>query len=92
MYLVKITYAAPMDEINKHIPAHRDWLMANVQAQRFIVAGPLEDRSGGLILAHCASRAELEAILAQDAYHQHQVATYEVLAFDAILRAADFAP
>lgn len=90
MYLVKITYAAPMDEINQHLPAHRDWLVANVAAQRFIVAGPLDDRSGGLILAHCDSRAELDAILAEDAYHKHQVANYEVLAFNAILSAANF--
>ena len=90
MYLVKITYSVPLEEIEQHVPAHRDWLMDNARAGRFVVAGPLEDRTGGLILASFSNRAELDAVLAQDAYHKHQVAGYEVMSFNALLRAADF--
>ncbi|KQQ36232.1 hypothetical protein ASF61_08600 [Duganella sp. Leaf126] len=90
LYVVKIIYTVPMDQLAPHIPAHKAWLSTEAGNGHIIVAGPFEDRSGGMLIAHCDSRAALDAMLARDAYQVHQVATCEVTAFDAALRAASF--
>jgi len=89
-YLVTIQYAVPKAAIEPHLPAHRAWLMTHARSGRFIVAGPLADHSGGVIVADCDSREQLDSLLAQDAYQQHGVARYTVQAFNAALRAAAF--
>jgi len=50
MYLVHMTYVKPLEVIDALLPAHRKFLEANYQAGLFLLSGPREPRSGGVIL------------------------------------------
>ena len=90
LYLVTLTYVRPIEEVNAHLGTHRDWLVEHARAGRILVAGPLEDRSGGFVLANCATREELDGILAQDSFQVHRLVSQDVRGFSAALRAKGF--
>ena len=90
LFVIILTYLCPIGEINRHLDAHRTWLAGHYRAGHFLLSGPLEPRSGGLILARCENRETLEAMLADDPFAIHGLAAYEVKAFNPSLRAEDF--
>jgi len=90
LFIVTLTYVRPLEEVNKQLDAHRDWLVANTVAGRIAVAGPLEPRTGGLIVAHCGSRAELDQLMAEDPFVIEELVSVEVLCSTPALRHADF--
>jgi len=47
----------------------------------FLISGRLVPRTGGMILARCVNRDELERILAEDPFHTASAATYDIKAF-----------
>ncbi len=83
MYAVVLRYKVPLAEVDKHVEAHRAWLRGHYAAGHFLASGPQRPRVGGFILAAAMERAELDAILADDAFKQADVAAYEVIEFAA---------
>jgi uncharacterized protein YciI len=90
LYVVILTYIRPIEEVHAHLDSHRDWLIEHSKSGNIVVAGPLEDRKGGAVLACCKDRAELDNMLARDSFHIHGLVDYEVRAFSAALRAEAF--
>jgi uncharacterized protein YciI len=90
LFIVTLTYARPLEEVNKRLDAHRDWLVVNTRAGRICVAGPLEPRTGGLIVAHCADREELDRMMALDPFVTGGLVDVQVLGATPALRHADF--
>lgn len=78
MFIVLLTYTAPLERIDQHGAAHRAWLQTCYDDGVFLASGPQEPRTGGAILAHGLSRPELEARLAQDPFAQAGLATYHI--------------
>lgn len=78
MYIVLLTYTAPLEEIDRLGAAHRDWLRACYDDGIFLASGPQAPRVGGAILAHGLTREELEARLAQDPFAQAGAATHQI--------------
>jgi uncharacterized protein len=58
-------------------PAHLDGLTGNVTAGRLVFGGPIFDDGqrpvGSFLLADCADRAELDALIASDPYTRANV-------------------
>jgi uncharacterized protein YciI len=83
MYLVLMNYQKPLDVIDALLPAHRDFLEANYRSGLFLVSGPREPRTGGVVLARAGSREELARVLDQDPFVQQGAASYEIIEFKA---------
>lgn len=90
LYSIVLSYTRPMPEVNQHLESHKAWLIANVQEGRIVFAGPLEPRTGGLVLASCVNREELDGMMARDSFIVHQVAEYRAYACTPGLASADF--
>ena len=78
MFIVLLTYTAPLEQIDRLGPAHRDWLRGCYDDGIFLASGPQDPRVGGAILAHGLDREELEARLALDPFAQAGAATYHI--------------
>jgi uncharacterized protein YciI len=84
MYVVDLTYLKPLDAIEAHLDAHRQYLNDQYASGIFIASGPKNPREGGVILASAkVSRPELDAILEQDPFKQYGLASYRVVEFSA---------
>jgi uncharacterized protein YciI len=81
MFIVTLTYTAPLERLDAHLAAHRAWLGEQVACGLVLMAGPKLPREGGIIVARAASRAELDEALRGDPFAQHGLATYAVAEF-----------
>lgn len=81
MFVVNLTYTAPLERIDACLEAHRAFLAEQYARGLFLMSGRKEPRDGGIIIAQAASRAELESALRDDPFHQAGVARYDVVEF-----------
>jgi uncharacterized protein YciI len=84
MYVLTLSYIAPLDEVDRLRDDHMTWIAAQYDAGRFVASGPKVPRTGGVILAKAMPRAELDGIIAADPFTGAGVATYEVVEFAAM--------
>lgn len=91
MFLILVTYTKPIEEIDAHLVAHREYLDEGYRNNYFVVSGPRKPRTGGIIISQLRDRAQLEAILKNDPFHIHGVATYEIVEFTPVKYHQDFA-
>ncbi|WP_368396077.1 YciI family protein [Streptococcus gallolyticus] len=86
MYLIDITIKAdqvPADKADELLAGHRAWFSAQAQAGNFLLVGPYRDKAmAGLVIAQANSRAELDDLVAKDAYYP-DMATYDIHEFQA---------
>lgn len=68
MFLVLSRYVKSVDEIDRVLPKHREFLDRYYRSGLFIVSGPLNPRTGGVIVTADASRETIEAALAEDPF------------------------
>jgi uncharacterized protein YciI len=68
MYAVQLAFSENPDRL-EHRPAHRERLAALAVEGKVLAAGPWTDESGALLVFSVDTRAELDAILAADAYY-----------------------
>ncbi|UJF35452.1 YciI family protein [Paenibacillus hexagrammi] len=81
MFLVMLTYKVPIEEVERHLESHGTYLDQQYAAKRFICSGRKVPRTGGVILANVPAREELDRILSQDPFYQHDIAEYEIIEF-----------
>lgn len=92
LYLLLLTYTRPLEEVNAHLEEHRAYLRRAYAAGHFLVSGPRVPPGGGVILARAASAEDALALTRDDPFNQLGLATYEIVAFDALWSAPEFAP
>jgi uncharacterized protein YciI len=89
MFVVTLTYTAPIERIDELLIEHRAWLDRQYAEGVLLASGPQQPRVGGILLARAADRAALEAVLAGDPFRKAGVATYGVVEFDPIKTAPE---
>ena len=80
MLLILLNYLKPLDEIDRLIPAHRQFLERHYASGHFLLSGRKDPRTGGVILVRGMERSELDAILVQDPFSVDKAADYTIVA------------
>ena len=91
MFLIDVQYVMSLEEVDEALADHVAFLNENYARGIFVVSGRKIPRTGGIILARGLSRAELDALLAQDPFQQRGIAVYQVTEFVASMAAPDVA-
>lgn len=81
MFIISLSYKKPLEAVEAHLTAHRAFLDYYYQKGIFILSGPKNPRTGGIILANVKTREKLEKIIQEDPFYQHDIAEYEMLEF-----------
>jgi uncharacterized protein YciI len=81
LFVVSLTYIAPLDAVDAAIPEHIAFLDRHYAAGTFLASGRKEPRTGGIILAVAPNRAALQAILAEDPFAKLNLANYVIEEF-----------
>jgi len=77
MFILSLTYIAPLEDADKHMEAHMAWVKAGYEQGLFLASGRKVPRTGGVILAR-GERAVLERMCADDPFTVHGIAEYEI--------------
>jgi uncharacterized protein YciI len=86
-HVLKSTYLQPPDVIEQTRPAHLEFLKAEIDAGRLLLAGRQEDGSGGMLITTDMSAEDAQDILDRDPYTRAGVARYERSSFNGAYRA-----
>lgn len=84
MFILELSYIAPLDEVDRVRDEHMAWIAAQYADGAFVVSGPKVPRTGGIIIAKGMPRDALDAIVASDPFTREGVATYDVTEFAAM--------
>ncbi|WP_394939662.1 YciI family protein [Psychromicrobium sp. YIM B11713] len=82
MFIVSLSYLVELEQVDRFIPAHLEWLEQNYTDGVFLASGRKVPRTGGVILASGLNRAELDARLAEDPFSVQGIAEYAVIEFE----------
>ena len=78
LFLITLRYLQPLEEVERHLEAHRAYLRQGYAQGVFLASGRLEPRTGGVILARAADRAAVDTLVAQDPFHRERIAAYTI--------------
>ncbi|GAB3012999.1 YciI family protein [Bowmanella dokdonensis] len=81
MFVVVLTYRRPIEEVERHLAEHIDFLDAQYQAGVFVASGRRVPRTGGVILAISVDQVSLTQILDLDPFKREGIADYEIVEF-----------
>jgi uncharacterized protein YciI len=81
MFVVVLTYRRPLEDVEKYLAEHIEFLDTQYAAGVFIASGRRLPRTGGVILASGIEKEKLEAILELDPFKREEIAEYEILEF-----------
>lgn len=89
LYLILFTYTAPLEALDRVLPAHRAHLDAHYTSGHFLMSGPFYPREGGGIMARADSREAIDAIVARDPFVIENLVRAQVIAWGPNRRSAD---
>jgi uncharacterized protein YciI len=89
MFVIELTYTAPLTQIDASMPAHMKFLKKYYASGNFVVSGRQVPRSGGIILAIGDSREQIENIAREDPFCARGLADVRVVEFRVSQRAND---
>ncbi|OKI00688.1 hypothetical protein A6A06_17205 [Streptomyces sp. CB02923] len=92
MFVLELTYTAPMERVDAALADHVDWLKKHYAAGHFLAAGRKVPRDGGVILASVTDRATAERIIAEDPFTVAGVCDYRITEFVATTTAPGLEP
>ncbi|MEH6343557.1 MAG: YciI family protein [Bermanella sp.] len=78
MFIVSITYTSPLEEIDRLISEHVEFLDKQYNLGYFQLSGRKNPRTGGVIIATLENREKLNQILSQDPFKKENLASYEI--------------
>ncbi|KUM87705.1 MULTISPECIES: YciI family protein [Streptomyces] len=92
MFVLELTYTAPLDAVDAVLPAHVAWLDEQYERGVFLASGPKSPRDGGIIIAVAEDRAGIGEITAGDPFVTAGVCAYRVTEFAATKTAPALEP
>ena len=81
MFILELTYTAPLERIDALLPAHVAWLEQHYATGAFLASGRKVPRDGGVIIAVAESRSAIEALVATDPFAQGGATEYRITEF-----------
>ncbi|MEU9914092.1 YciI family protein [Streptomyces sp. NPDC051001] len=83
MFVLELSYTAPLDQVDAVLEAHVAWLDAQYERGVFLASGRKNPRDGGVILAVAGDRARIEEIAATDPFVTAGLCAYRITEFAA---------
>ncbi|WP_347330026.1 YciI family protein [Marinimicrobium locisalis] len=79
MFVVLLKFSSNKSQASEFMQGHNSWLQRGFDDGVFILAGSLQPKQGGTVLAHNISREALEERLGQDPFVKEDVVAPEIL-------------
>ncbi len=81
MFIAILTYKKPLEEVDRFLQAHRDYLAEHYSAGDFIASGPQNPRVGGVIMIKASDRDAVNTIISKDPFNINNIADYQIIEF-----------
>jgi Uncharacterized protein conserved in bacteria len=81
MFVIILTYKAPLTTIDQFLPLHVEYLKEQYRLGRFIASGRRRPRVGGVILSNLDNKEAVNTVINSDPFKINGVADYEIIEF-----------
>jgi uncharacterized protein YciI len=81
MFIINLTYKTELENIDKYLTEHIDFLNEQYKQGVFLASGRKVPRTGGIILAKVDNKSELMKIIEKDPFKINGLADYELTEF-----------
>lgn len=81
MFIIDLNYIAPLEELDKHMFDHVQYLKKYYEENVFLASGRKVPRTGGVILCIADSEQEVNRIISEDPFYKHRLAEFRVTEF-----------
>ncbi|MFD7552786.1 YciI family protein [Streptomyces sp. NPDC059578] len=81
MFVLELTYTAPVEAVDAEMAAHLAWLDALYASGVIIASGRKQPRDGGVLLAVGDDRGAIEALAATDPFVTAGTCAYRITEF-----------
>lgn len=81
MFIAILTYKKPLEDVDRFLQAHREYLAEHYAAGHIITSGPQTPCVGGVIMIKADNRAAVDSIIAQDPFKINDIADYQIVEF-----------
>lgn len=78
MFIVSLSYKKDINEVEKFIELHREFLIKQYADKKIIFSGRKNPRTGGVILFRNVNKEALTNLLKQDPFYQNEIADYDI--------------
>ena len=85
-FIVEIIYKAPIEEIERTRPEHREFLKKGYENKILLVSGPQVPRIGGIVIARSESMEKIAEFFNDDPYSLKGFAEYRFIEFNPVSR------
>lgn len=79
MFVVLLKFSSNKSQASEHMEGHNNWLQHGFDDGIFVLAGSLQPKQGGALLAHNISREDLEDRVNQDPFVAEDVVAAQIL-------------
>lgn len=83
-FFIEIQYTAPSEKIAAIVAEHRAFLQVGYDQGWLLMSGPIQPKTGGIVIARAPSLEDLQAFFLNDPYRLNQAATYQFVAFEPV--------
>ncbi|MBA2649776.1 MAG: GTP cyclohydrolase [Legionella sp.] len=81
MFIIQLTYKTALNEVDKYLQAHREFLDYYYKQGLLVASGPLKPRTGGIIIAATNDKDFLLSVFEKDPYYLAEIADYQFTEF-----------
>ena len=81
MFIISLTYIVDLQEVDKLLPKHIEYLQNQYEKGNFIASGRKILRTSGIIFSKVENIQKLEEILEQDPFKINNLARYDIQEF-----------
>jgi len=81
MYILILKYVKPVEEVDKEVNSHIEYLEKYYSLQKFIFSGRRNPRTGGVIICNAKDKNEVQSIIEEDPFYNKKIAEYEIIEF-----------
>jgi len=81
MFIITSVYVKPMDQVEKYLVEHREFLDSYYKKGIFIASGRKATGDGGIIFAKGCTKEEIKKILIEDPFSREKISHYDVIEF-----------
>lgn len=81
MFVLLLKFVKPIDEVEKQLIPHREFLNKYYSMQKFICSGRRNSGVGGVIICTARDVNEVNTIIREDPFYINEIAEYEIIEF-----------
>lgn len=82
MFILLLKYIKPLEEVDKELKVHIQYLEKYYSLKKFVCSGRRNPRIGGVILCNAKNMEEVKAIINEDPFYINKIAEYEIVEFE----------